>query len=119
MNNKLNEVITFEELGGALVDIAQQEAQEAVTRTIVGLGKAKGNIKKTAIHVGKAVVAKTVGSYIDNTFVDTAVEIYAGVKLAQATYTGYKAIGEFKEGYDNTTDQDVSSVKAYLNRNKK
>lgn len=110
MSTKLNKTIGFEVLGGAMVDIAKREAEEAVTRSLIGLGKSKENIKKTAVHVGKAVVAKAIGSYIDNEVIDTAVEVYAGVKLVQAGFSGYKAVKDFSQGYAEATDEDVAKL---------
>lgn len=111
---KLTKKIELESLGGALFDMAAKETEKAVTRALVGINKSNVNLKKTGLHLCKATLAKVANSYIESEIINTGLDIYASVKLVQASLAAYKAANEFCKGYKEATDDDVAEIEKIL-----
>lgn len=110
MSTKLNKTIGFEILGGAMIDIAKREAEEAVTRSLVGFSKAKEDLGKAGKRVIKAGLIKLPAMVIDNEILDTVTDIGAGYQLARGAFNAYSAGKKFVDGYTEATDEDVAKL---------
>ena len=108
--SKLNKTIGFEVLGGAMVDIAKKQAEEAVTRSLVGFDKAKEDLAKAGKRVIKAGLIKLPAMVIDNEILDTVTDIGAGYQLARGAFNAYSAGKKFAQGYSEATDEDVAKL---------
>lgn len=106
----LTKKIKLGDLGGAMMSVAEREAEEALTRSIVGVNKSKEEITSTLKSLGKGILAKAVGSYINSEIVDTVVDVYSGIQFVKAGYHAYKGANKFAEAYKECTDAEAEEM---------